>query len=588
MNDHRFHINSLCTLLAALCGIWLFGCVEPPAQEQSANAVDATDEKHTDTSTTDAGIQPQRCEPAATAPRLISPPSTAILNQSCNKLIFEPAPGFASSQVQLCADRQCSEVLAEEITEKTETYLCDTYNAFQKTVFWRVRALEEDGSIGASSHVWQYHRRGAGYASNIHWGSVPDYNGDGFPELVIGQVGDRQQPGKVLWTDEALWNAPELQTLTEPLDVPGNERLTPETRGFGSALASAGDVNGDGFADLAVGAPIPFEFTGYNGVVYVYFGGPDGLRQDRVQTVYFPGRVSTGFGSSVSAGGDIDGDGYGDLVVGAPGTEDISDMGRVFVYRGGPDGLEYSPVATLIPADGENESFGRTVVAGFNLWGGPGPDIAVGAPTSPNRRVVGSQVEVFADADRQDFELLPHRAFEGPGDPEFGHSLAVFYASGDGLVLAVGSPGDLRGTGAIWMYRSLGDIPFTITHGDTLSSRLGHSMAVEVDSQNNRSDELVVGQPGWSPDAPGRVVTVGGRYVVQGVFAINGQSNHLHLGHAVAAGDFTRDGDPDRVVAAMQEDGSWVIHLFSVPTHEWKDSITVIDGLEARDIVLGR
>ena len=109
---------------------------------------------------------------------------------------------------------------------------------------------------------------------------------------------------------------------------------------FGAPIASAGDVNGDGYGDVIVGAPFHSNGIGIStGRVYVYLGSPTGLSAT-------PGINLTAevggylFGASLSSA-DINGDGYGDVIVGAPNS------GTVSVYFGSPSGLSTSPAVTL-------------------------------------------------------------------------------------------------------------------------------------------------------------------------------------------------------------------------------------------------
>ena len=93
---------------------------------------------------------------------------------------------------------------------------------------------------------------------------------------------------------------------------------------FGSALSAAGDVNGDGFADIIIGA------TGYpagdpllssqEGAAFVYLGGPTGIfATDPTQAhVSFQGSaLAEWLGRSVSSAGDYDGDGFDDVIISA-------------------------------------------------------------------------------------------------------------------------------------------------------------------------------------------------------------------------------------------------------------------------------
>ncbi len=156
---------------------------------------------------------------------------------------------------------------------------------------------------------------------------------------------------------------------------------------FGSALAS-GDFNGDGYLDLAVGAP--GESPGSDpesGYVFVYRGGPCGL--SRWHSLGQANGALTGtnekgdeFGTSLAAG-DFDGDGKDDLAVGAPGESPGSDpeSGWVFVYRGsssglsGWDGLGQSGLG----ANEKGDEFGTSLAAG-DFDGDGKDDLAVGAP----------------------------------------------------------------------------------------------------------------------------------------------------------------------------------------------------------------
>ncbi len=110
--------------------------------------------------------------------------------------------------------------------------------------------------------------------------------------------------------------------------------------------AGAGDLNGDGFVDLAIGVPAALDGQGE---VWIHRGSPAGVSATPDVTIRGPDGARGRFGTSLAGVGDIEGDGYADIVVGAPHamTAVAGDRpgtpGRVYAYHGGSFGVRTTP-----------------------------------------------------------------------------------------------------------------------------------------------------------------------------------------------------------------------------------------------------
>ena len=158
---------------------------------------------------------------------------------------------------------------------------------------------------------------------------------------------------------------------------------------FGQSVNGAGDVNGDGFADLIVGAPRDRNNGTDRGSAQV-FSGSDGS----VLFTFDGETIGDGFGSSVSSAGDVNGDGFAGLIVGAPFENNGSRSGSARVFSG-------SDGSVLFTFDGETiggES-GVSVSGAGDVSGDGFADLIVGAQFIDSNGARGGSARVFSGSD---------------------------------------------------------------------------------------------------------------------------------------------------------------------------------------------
>ncbi|MBM3250507.1 MAG: filamentous hemagglutinin N-terminal domain-containing protein, partial [Candidatus Omnitrophica bacterium] len=194
--------------------------------------------------------------------------------------------------------------------------------------------------------------------------SAGDVNGDGYSDVLIGANAYSSYTGKAY-----AYYGSGSGLSTSPDWTATGENTYDE---FGYSVSSAGDVNGDGYSDVLIGAQY---YSSYTGKAYAYYGSGSGLSTS-------PDWSATGenssdyFGWSVSSAGDVNGDGYSDVLIGANAYSSYT--GKAYAYYGSGSGLSTSPDWT---ATGENtyDEFGYSVSSAGDVNGDGYSDVLIGA-----------------------------------------------------------------------------------------------------------------------------------------------------------------------------------------------------------------
>jgi hypothetical protein len=289
-----------------------------------------------------------------------------------------------------------------------------------------------------------------------------DVNGDGFADAIVG-LPEQAKALLYLGSASGLATSPST-TLTGPDGTSSN---------FGFAL-SRGDVNGDGFSDLVIG-------SSGSGKVYVYFGHAGGPSANPDLTLTSPDGVPH-FGYSVAGTGDVDGDGYGDLVVVAYAPSSTSVTVGLYLFRGSPTGPSNSSALT-IPAPDANGTFGTTIASNGDLNGDGYNDIVVNYSVANDNR---QRVNVYYGSPTGP-QISALQTLEDV-DSEFGWSMAeAGDIDGDGFGdLLVGSLiGGNGGLGAVYVYP-----------GNAAGPPASPTLTLEIPS----TDHLNFGDFGYSVD----------------------------------------------------------------------------------------
>jgi len=473
----------------------------------------------------------------------------------------------------------------------------------------------------AASPAWAWSSNQA----NAHAGAVVapagDVNRDGYADfLVCAPLWD--QPGHI--------DAGAVFVFYGSASVPGsspNVTLTDDVTGaqFGAAAATAGDVNGDQFADVVVGAPGFANGQANEGAVYVFHGSAGGLANVAAYTREGD-EVNARAGAAVSAAGDVNADSFGDILVGMPGSSPGGhpDAGVAYVFKGSAGGIVTTPFVTIPGVVDSMEAGGGVALAGdMNVDGYA--DIMIGYPGDQGAGIhrgevafykggpagidptpilflggrgdysrVGTAIATAGDLDGDGYaDVLVGNALE-PNVADAG-SVTVYFGTfngvtgitpllgtqaGEHLGASVATAGDFNGDGLAEVLAGCPDydsggsakegrvrsfivgvnLPTQILNSPIIASQpttdFGYSLAILPHCDNNQFPAFLVGEAEYPDPAPnaGRVLLYHGNMPavhLPEAQTYSAAAEDFYFGSVVAdVGDVDRDGYTDFVITS--------------------------------------
>jgi len=325
-----------------------------------------------------------------------------------------------------------------------------------------------------------------------------DVNGDGYSDVIIGAH----------WYDNEYYDegcafvyygsSSGLSTVPN-WTAEGNQSYAE----FGYSVSTAGDVNGDGYSDVIIGAPWYTNTQSGEGLAVVYYGSDSGL--STVQNWRVEGDQEFAvLGWSVSSAGDVNGDGYSDVIIGAPWYDNGDyDEGRSFVYYGSSSGLSTTPAWT---AEGNqaNAEFGNSVSSAGDVNGDGYSDVIIGADCYDNHETNEGLVVVYYGSGSGLSTTSDWSAEGNQKNAEFGTSVSsAGDVNGDGYFdVIIGAPwydNVKSDEGRTFVYygnsSGLSDAPNWITEGNQGRAMFGTSISTAGDVNGDGYSDVIIGAP---------------------------------------------------------------------------------------------
>jgi len=351
--------------------------------------------------------------------------------------------------------------------------------------------------------VWSITSTQAGSSLGRAVSGAGDINGDSFDDLIVGEQSfdntvDGNEGRAFVYLGSA--SGPQVTPHVVLSDFLVNAR-------FGSLVASAGDVNNDGFDDVLVVAQRYSGGQNNEGRAYLYHGSAGGLITPAAWT-FEPNIAGTRLREAASAG-DVNNDGFDDVLLGAPLFDGVdNNEGRAWLFLGSAAGLSAAPSTTLT-LGGDGSNFGSTVASAGDVDNDGFDDVLITAVNYSNGED-GEGIALLYPGSAGGLITTPAWSFESD---RRGAQISFASTAGDidhdGFSDVIVGSGRMDRTrlieGQAWLFRGFaGGLATTadwIDNGWQVDAQFGLAGAAAGDIDNDTFDDFMIGAIGFDSNA---------------------------------------------------------------------------------------
>ncbi|MFN3939289.1 MAG: hypothetical protein ACK4IY_01800 [Chitinophagales bacterium] len=423
------------------------------------------------------------------------------------------------------------------------------------------------------TYSWQVESNQAGAEMGKSVCAAGDVNGDGFDDVIVGAH---------YYSDPEYHEGLALVYYGSAVGVEAAPawQFAPNSNNasLGVSVSKAGDVNGDGFDDIIVGARTFSGDLSNEGKVFVFHGSADGLSTEPDWTAE-GNQNNSDFGGTVSDAGDVNGDGYDDIIIGAIFFDNgQTDEGRAYVYYGSAFGITSMP--TILEINMANVTFGSHVSGAGDVNGDGFDDVIVGCRKYTNGENAEGAAFLFEGSSSGLSETYSWLYESNFANAKLGQSVSVAGdVNGDSfddvIISAHNYSNPESDEGKVWAFygspTGLPAFPSWSYESNQINALLGNQVSDAGDVNADGFDDIIVGSREFSNGE----ISEGRAFVFYGsatglkaddVWHTEINQASAFFGYSVAgAGDVNNDGADDLIIGAkywdnseIDEGGAWV------------------------------